>query len=189
MATTNLIVDYFIIGSTSLIWLAPLLFLIQGDKWLSWFQGINLAAGFILLGFIYVLGITISRLADDLSKSWNDRVCDGVFGKSSEPTYHNQLNFIIAKSHSASEYLSYRRSIVRVSRAASVNFLLGFLFWLFFFFTSPVTLPKGTDLMMSVLSLIVLTLSVRELQAVLGGYFHSIKDMYQFLSKEEAKDA
>lgn len=187
MATTNLIVDYLIIGVTGFIWIVPMLLLVQGNKWLSFLGSINVVTGFLLLGFIYILGISVSRLADDVMKRWNDRLRDNVFGEDSDPGYHNRLNLIIAKSVSASDYLSYRRSIIRISRACSLNFFVGFLLWIVVAWVKPIELPNGTEIIISAFSLIVFSLLIRAYPVVLKGYFYTIKDIYGYLRKDQRK--
>ena len=185
MATTNLIVDFLVIGVTSFVWIAPVMFFFQGEKWLSIFSNSSLVLGFIVLGFVYILGISMSRLADDILDRFNDHWRDDVFGKNAKPNYHNRLNLIIAKSVSGADYLSYRRSIIRITRACSLNFLLGAVAWILAELFKPVELPKGVAILLSVFSIAISLLLIRALPIVLKGYFSTIKDIYEYLKKEK----
>ena len=130
MATTNLIVDFLVVGTVSIIWIAPILFVAFGTDWLSVLTELTAAHLPLVLGALYAVGIPVSRLADWLTEGRNDGIRDELFGKDSRPGYHNQLNKIIAVSTSAADYLGYRRSIVRVSRACALDFALGVLAWI-----------------------------------------------------------
>jgi len=187
MATTNLIVDFLVIGVTSFVWISPVLLIVQGNKWFSVFTANSIAIGLVLLGFAYILGISISRLADDLLNRWNDKWCDQVFGKNAKPNYHNQLNFIVAKSESATDYLAYRRSIIRITRACSINFLLGTLAWIPVAVIKSVPLPRGSEIAISALSAVIFFLLIRALPVVLKGYFSTIKDIHKYLSNSTGK--
>jgi hypothetical protein len=189
MATTNLIVDYLVIGVTSFIWITPLLLLLLGDGWLSILTNSNnVGIGIGLLGFVYIIGISISRLADDMLDRLNDKWRDEIFGKNAKPSYHNKLNKIIAVSESASDYLSYRRSIIRITRACALNFLMGLLMWIVLIFCKPVKLPNYTELILSIASAIIFFLLIRALPTVLKGYFSTIKDIYAYLSEKETRE-
>lgn len=182
MATTNLIVDFLVIGVSSFTWIIPLFFLIGRDSGLTSILSSDNAGIWILaLGFIYIIGISINRLADDIFERQNNKWKDDVFGKSSEVSYHKMLNIIIASSESASDYLSYRRSIIRISRACSINFFLGFIFWTLSIFINTTPLQKSTIILLSFTSAIICTLLFRALPVVLKGYFSTIKDIYEKL--------
>jgi hypothetical protein len=185
MATTNLIVDFLVVGVTSFIWIAPILFFVQGDKWLSVFSNSGIVLGLIVLGFVYILGISLSRLADDLLDRFNDRWRDEVFGKNAKPSYHNKLNLIITKSDGAADYLSYRRSIIRITRACSLNFLFGAIAWVLVEWLKPIQLSKGGATIIAVFSAVIFLLLIRALPVVLKGYFNTIKDIYEYIKKEK----
>ena len=185
MATTNLIVDFLVIGVTSFVWIVPTMFFVQGEKWLSIFSNSGIVLGLIVLGFVYILGISINRLADDILDRFNDRWRDEVFGKNARPSYHNRLNLIITKSASGADYLSYRRSIIRITRACSLNFLLGAVSWILVEWFKPIGLPRGSAILVSIFSIAVFLLLFRALPVVLKGYFSTIKDIYENLKKEK----
>ncbi|HUW96583.1 MAG TPA: hypothetical protein VMW58_12425 [Anaerolineae bacterium] len=182
MATTNLIVDYLVIGTASLAWGLPVLLALAGTDWLSSVAKAGVVGAVVLVGSVYVLGICISRVADWLTDGRNDRIRDEVFGPRPQLTYHNRVNFVVAKSESASEYLSYRRSIVRISRSCAVQFAAGCAAW-------PLAAcvgAGGVSLLAGGLGAVICGAASYVMwvgwQLVLKGYFGSVKDMYDSLS-------
>lgn len=187
MATTNLIVDFLVIGIVSLIWLSPIAILIFDIKWLN--NLLNMGAGGLpfILGIVYILGISVSRFADDVTSRWDDKWKDKIFGKGTKPSYHSKLNFVIAQSQSASDYLSYRRSIIRVSRACAVSFMIGCILWIVVAVMKASTIPTAVSISIAVFSLLLSVWLFRAWATVIQGYFHGIKDLYGHLS-EAKKD-
>lgn len=183
MATTNLIVDFLVIGTSSFVWITPLVFFVLGSESLGVLLSVNVSAAFGLIGLVYAVGISVSRLADDIMKPWNDRIHDDVFGTNATLTYHNRLNLIIAKSRSASDYLSYRRSLIRISRACALNFLVGALAWIALAWFEPSDLPGSSEILIAGSSAGMFFLMIRTWSVVLSGYFHTIKDMYSYLTQ------
>ena len=181
MATTNLIVDYLVIGTASSAWALPVLLALAGTDWLSSLAKAGVVGAVLLLGFVYVLGICMGRVADRATDRWNDRIRDEVFGTRPGLTYHNRVNFVVAKSHTASEYLSYRRSIVRISRACAVQFAIGSAAW-------PLAAcvgAGGVSLVAGGVGAVICAAACYVMwsawKVVLRGYFHSVKDMYDAL--------
>lgn len=184
MATTNLIVDYLIIGVSSLAWMLPVLLIVISDQWLCKLTDFGIATSFALLGGAYVLGISMSRFADDLTSRRNNKIRDEIFGKDAEPTYHSRLNLIILNSESATEYLSYRRSMIRITRACAVNFLVAAVAWpgwfcyTWFYRSHP---SLCVTVVTSLACLAVFLLLYRAWPVVLEGYFYTVRDMYGFI--------
>lgn len=184
MATTNLIVDFLVIGLVALIWISPVALLTLDTRWMNNILNIGAAGLPFILGFSYILGISVSRLADDLTNRWDDKWKDEIFGKDAVPNYHNQLNLVIAKSESASEYLSYRRSVIRTARACGVNFAIGSILWIVVAITKADVIPAHVSIFVATFSLISSVWLFRAWSTVLKGYFHGIKDLYGYLHKE-----
>ena len=182
MATTNLIVDFLVIGITSMVWIVPVVVALVGWGWLSVLLGLGAGAIPLLLGLAYVLGLIVSRLADDALDTWNDAWRDRVFGISPATSYHNRINFIFTHSDTAEEYLSYRRSIIRISRSCAINLLLGSLAWAF---TAQWTGVGCAGTIAICFFLLVGSIFLfRTWREVLRGYFRSVEDMYNYLSAE-----
>ncbi len=181
MATTNLIVDFLVIGIAGFVWLGPILAVALGNAWID--KVLNLGTGGLpfVLGFAYILGISISRLADEITDWANDKWRDDVFGKTAKPSYHNQLNYVISHSESASEYLGYRRSIIRTSRACAVNFLLGSTVWIGIASLRPTLVSRDVAVVIAIIAATMSAFLFRAWATVLRGYFHSIKDIYDSL--------
>lgn len=189
MATTNLVVDYLIIGVSSFAWMLPALFILLGEQWLSKITSPGIATAFAMLGIVYILGICMSRFADDLMDRKNDRMRDEVFENDKNTTYHSMLNLIILRSESAADYLSYRRSIVRITRACAVNFLLGIVAWpAWYLYERYLGLAPSSVLTLLVClgCLLLFLLLYKAWPVVLKGYFYSIRDMYEYLRQDSA---
>lgn len=176
MATTNLIVDFLVIGAAAAWWIVPILIAAIDVQWLRSASQIGAGTIPLLLGAMYILGLIVSRLADDVLQHWNRKWRDEVFGVDPEVTYHNMVNVVIASSESASEYLSYRRSVVRISRACAFNLGLGSVGWVLAGALGPV--PLGLVAVLVVVSIIGAALLLRTWLVVLKGYFRIVRDMY-----------
>ena len=183
MATTNLIVDFLIIGITSLVWIAPILLYAMGPEWLGLFDNLGLGQLPIVLGAVYALGIPVSRVADDVTGWWNRRVRDKVFGRPEGARYHQLLNRIIATSDSGSDYLSYRRSIVRVSRASGVSLAAGAVLWMAVNWFRPGCVPSPWNRAIPLACAFSSGIMMRAWHVVLKGYFLSVKDIHAQLAK------
>jgi hypothetical protein len=184
MATTNLIVDFLVIGLIALIWISPVAVLTLETKWIDNILNIGVTGLPFVLGLSYILGISVSRLADDLTSRWDDKWKDEVFGKDAVPSYHSQLNLVIAKSESASEYLSYRRSVIRTARACGVNFAIGAMLWIVLAIVKADVIPAYVSIFVATFSLLLSVWLFRAWSTVLKGYFHGIKDLYGYLHEE-----
>jgi hypothetical protein len=184
MATTNLIVDFLVIGLVALIWISPVAVITLDTKWIENILNMGVGGLPFTLGLSYILGISVSRLADDLTNRWDDKWKDEIFGKNTVPNYHNKLNLVIAKSESASEYLSYRRSVIRTARACGVNFAIGSILWIVIAIVKTNVIPTSLAIFVATFSLLLAVWLFRAWATVLKGYFHGIKDLYSYLHQE-----
>lgn len=185
MATTNLIVDFLVVGTISIVWIAPILLFALGTEWLCSLAKLTAGHVPLILGALYAVGIPVSRLADRLTERWNDGIRDRVFGEGSRPGYHNQVNKIIAMSQGATDYLGYRRSIVRISRACALNFGLGALAWIGLWCLRRGLVPDVCFAGIVVVCVFGAWMMVHAWQVVLEGYFYSVNDIYRWLREEE----
>lgn len=179
MATTNLIVDFFVIGTSALAWIAPILLATCGESLMA--STVELGAGAIpicLVG-LYVIGLVISRFADDVLEHWNKQMKRTIFGEDDRIGYHQRLNYIIVSSSSADEYLGYRRSIVRIARACAVNLVLGALSWGLTAKWLPI--PCLYVIPICFLSIAGAFYLFRTWITVLKGYMLTIRDMHKIL--------
>lgn len=189
MGTTNLIVDFIVIGLASFIWLVPILVMVDGSNWLEQLKSLGNAGVPVVLGFAYVLGLAMSRLADDVTDRLNDNWRDQVFGQDAKPTYHNRLSLIISRSESASEYLGYRRSVIRTARACAISFALGTVAWIALAVKEPTAIPCSGTMFIAGMSAAVSSLLFRTWSVVLKGYFHVIKDIHGYLQEPSRSGA
>ena len=183
MAATNLIVDFLVIGVTSIVWIVPILLGFFGSEWLSLLTSLGAGPVQLLVVALYALGIPLSRVADDVTGSWNRRVRDQVLGPTDGPHYHKLVNRIVVRSESAAGYLSYRRAIVRMSRGHAFNFGLGALCWIALEWLKPACAPQGWKVPIAAGCVLMFLVMIRAWHVVLRGYFHSVRDIYSELPK------
>lgn len=186
MATTNLIVDFLVIGMTSFVWIAPFLQCVEGGQLLAVFANVGLGQVPIIVVAAYVIGIPVSRVADDVTGWWNRRVRDAVFGSTEGPPYHRRLNKIVATCQTGTDYLGYRRSIVRVSRGSGVNLAGGAVAWMAFHWLRPGCVPWPWAGAIAVICAVFAAVMMRAWHVVLKGYFLSVIDIHAQLPKGAA---
>ncbi len=185
MATTNLIVDFLVIGFVSLIWITPLIMLLVNIDTTNFDVLRHPAAIPVTLAFAYIIGIAINRLADDITGRWNRKLKEIYFEKDAR-LYHQLTNYIIAVSDSATEYLSYRRSVIRTARACALNFIIAFPLWLTVAVFKPTVINRKIAYILSLFSLFASIILVRVWYVVLKGYLKGIKDLYDALYKSDS---
>jgi hypothetical protein len=183
MRTSNLLVDFLIIGATCIIWIVPLANIASTGQLIIDFSETDVLA---FVGILYVLGLATNRLADDITTPWDRRVKREVFGESPFPSYHEQLNAAIARSETANEFLSYRRSVVRIARGGILNVLLGLILWVVMLFVSPGYLGWNTTLFLCIGLGILLLVLIRTWAVTLKGYLKAIKNFYILTAPEQS---
>lgn len=183
MATTNLIVDFLVIGISSLVWILPILRLFCLTEQIKDFftaNPLNLALALPLLVLLYVIGIAINRISDYITKKWNDKIEKKVFPKNKVADYHQRLNAVVARSETASDYLNYRRGIVRISRASCLNIALGLLAWILNVFWNRQIFGSKTIIFLIIAALALLLPTLYWTWVVtLRGYFSAVKNFYE----------
>jgi len=173
MKTTNLVVDFVIIGFIAVLGiLAPFAMV-----WPQSFEVFLTAKAEILLKLtpaltvaVYILGVLFNQVADRIDGVWHAAICFLRRPKSLlrwrnekrelQDSEHRMVQAVVLKSASAYDYLSYRRSLMRVFRAlaaASIGSLALYLLLILRIGLIPSEQldPSGTNLVI-VLSLIAL---------------------------------
>lgn len=183
MRTSNLLVDFLIVGATCVIWIIPLLNIATGGRLTFDFSDTDVLA---FVGILYLLGLAVNRLADDLVTRWDRRIKRQVFGESPFPSYHEQLNACIARCETANEFLSYRRSIVRIARGGLLNVVLAFALWLITLFVYPDYLGWNATLFLCIGLGILFFILLRTWSVTLKGYLLAIKNFYILTAPEQS---
>lgn len=123
MNTTALFVEIIVIGAGGTIWLALLVLSVFGYNWIPWKEATSIVTLVPVLSLIYVLGIVIDRLADQLYSTWDKKLRKQEFSSNEE--YHNARTYVY--NYAPDRIISlfeYGRSRLRISRAWSINCLL-----------------------------------------------------------------
>jgi len=124
MKTTSLFVEIVVIGLGGFTWVVLILFSIFGYDEAKLSLVNSLPTAITTLAFIYVLGIIIDRIADNL---YQDIILNKIIKKSQIKTkkeYHKLRALVIDKHEQWAERIAYSRSRQRILRSWILNFIL-----------------------------------------------------------------
>ncbi len=123
MGTTSLFVELVVIGLGGFAWVALILFSIFGYDEAKLTLLNSLPSAITTLAFIYVLGIIIDRIANNLYRHF---ILKKIIAKSSisKKEYDQLMAFIIDKHEQWAERISYSRSRQRILRSWILNFII-----------------------------------------------------------------
>ena len=135
MKTTNLISDFLIIGFImSLSFYMPFViyFNLNIPQIFMFFKGIDTALVIVLFtGIIYVLGIVFNQISDYMVKILDKflrhssiKSKEEEMEESLNDKYHNMVQKIVYASQTSFEYLSYRRTIIRIIRSTYIGIII-----------------------------------------------------------------
>lgn len=119
MDTTELYVEYIIIGMETLLWITMGIFLIIGDT----FSGIilycitNLLPSIMTIGLCYILGLIIDRVADLLFEKRKQKI-------KIKYTLRSGTSIIVWEKFSNSTYAKFTLSRIRILRSTALNSLI-----------------------------------------------------------------
>lgn len=153
MQTSNLITDYIITGFIFILAIIAPGLMIDFPKYTpALLREMDEMSSVVIISFItlitYVVGVINDQLSDAVLKQ---RYVVKMFGfgiiqekrrnvrYKTNKDYYEVLQLVIAKSRNSFEYLSFRRSIIRILRASIVGgmiFIIGHLTWscIFYFY-------------------------------------------------------
>ena len=147
MNTTNLFVELVVIGAGATIGLLLLVLSIFGYTWVPWKELTSSTMLIPLLSIIYLLGIIVDRISDQVTKKWDQGFRLSKFSEGNSKIryeeankkYHKARTFIY--SHASNQIISlfeYGRSRLRICRAWGINsIVLGISIPLFFWRNFP----------------------------------------------------
>jgi hypothetical protein len=123
MSTTSLFVELIVIGVSTLVWLALLIFAVFGYAWVPIDVLLSPAAAVPVLAVVYVLGIISDRIADAVfDRIWSDDLRGPYFQNKAE--YYQARRRILIHSERLSDLLEYGRSRLRICRGWAFNSIL-----------------------------------------------------------------
>ena len=201
MKTTNLFFDYILIGAVWVISFLIPIGLVDYQLLLSIFQSdlLSSAASIsVVTVAVYVIGVLLDQFAnralDVFEKPFKISAISlgkKAFKKETGVSYYEALQSVVIYSQRAYEYLSYRRSIIRITRSL---FTSSVVILPFVVVVSVITyINKGLSkeftldvIFLSVLLIVVAFLRV-EIVKLHSGYYNALKNFYVVTEKENKK--
>lgn len=191
MKTTNLFIDFLVIGFLAVLSVLPFfleIFIAHPPDW----KALAERSAFLLPTItitIYVLGMLFNQASGYVVKLLgvirllpsSKKLRDRTFSEL-DTDYHGAVQLIITKSKEAYAYLSYRRTVIRIYRAI----LSSMLFLSVSMAIVKINLPLefGTKSLIIVSCLCVAIFSGFVFAKNLKGYYSSINIFYKQLSEE-----
>ena len=122
MTTTSLFVELIVIGVGALGWLTMALLAIFGYQWVDFGKLSSLAGLVPALAVIYVLGITVDRIADQVFGPLARRLQSRSFATREDYERAKDLMYVRSPLR---DLMEYNRSRLRICRGWVVNCALG----------------------------------------------------------------
>lgn len=163
MKTSNLITDFLIIGIICIVTFTVPYFMINIEVLKSLFRYKIENPTFliaILTVFTYIIGILFYQISDYGIKFFGKilrineiKIEKDKIKETLDIDYHDALQKIVIKSKNSFDYLSYRRTIIRVIRAI---FFSSFIFVILHLLYSIILCLSGFNLVFSMINLLIL---------------------------------
>ena len=119
MNTTNYILELFIAGVSTIIWVILLLFAFWGDPILTYYKLLGetdkLLLAFVAAPIIYVFGVIVDRLVDSFFDIYNNKSLREKYFLSEEE-YRTARSKIYLQSDSLTNLFEYGRVRIRICR-------------------------------------------------------------------------
>src|SRR3954462_277360 len=134
MNTTDLIVEFLVIGIQVALWIALIFLLISGIDWLSAQNIKDFGAVIValLIPISYPIGIFNDNFSDFLLKRWDNKY-RAEFIKD-ESSSISRVRTLLNGDSPLSKLFEYQRMRIRISRSSSLNFsIIGVLLPIFIF--------------------------------------------------------
>lgn len=188
MNTTNLITDYIISGLLGLLCLALPFFMLNPNL-LSALLSLDLKNETVIAILVTVICYSFGVIFNQFADYFEDKIFSifkiKVITESEDDLkqklnfdHHYALQFIVCKSETAYNYISFRRTMIRILRAIlSLSILLPVLHLLY----SLIFLIKGDRLVFSSLNFVICLISVLMVYFVIKGLIKLYKGYYAAL--------
>jgi len=166
MQTTSILAELLVIGCTALLWVIPILQKVTDGFCCDFLLSSKEIV--ISLALTYLLGILMNYVSDRLFNYFEKKYAKENGGNEIIKKFRSK---ILLSSSSATTYMNTRRSIVRIMRASSCNFLI-YAVIIALSVTNPFKqLPK----------MISFTVVLGTCILFLLGYIHTLIGYYKFL--------
>jgi hypothetical protein len=158
MNTTALFVEFIIIGSGAITWLALLCLSLFGYAWVHWDKVTSIVALIPFLALVYSLGIVIDRLSDLIFSKWDKKIRLNTFPNNAE--YHTARTYVYTyATDKILNLFEYGRSRIRISRAWFINHLMLMVSIPIFVWTQLSKSPTSLQINITIFSIIIFGLS------------------------------
>lgn len=119
METTELYVEYIIIGIETLLWITMGIFLIIGDTFgdVVLYCFTNLLPSIMIIGLCYILGLITDRVADFLFEKRKKKIKEKY-------TIVSGTSIVIWEKYSSSTFAKFTYSRIRILRSTVLNSLI-----------------------------------------------------------------
>ena len=172
MSTTQLSVEYIIIGFETFIWIILSAFCITDIKFI---QLVNKIISFVpvsisLIGVFYIIGIIVDRFSDHIFDPLNNRIKEKY-------KIQSKSIFNIYRKNGHVDFFKYSRSRIRIFRASVINIPLMTISLVLLIV--KYYLPKGFYLLILVLTLGIFfsVCSIIFLEKILESFFRKAKEL------------
>lgn len=192
MKTTNLFIDFLIIGFIGVLPLFPFYHAISGKLEITRDELSKLTSMIlpIVTASVYLIGMLYNQLSGYFVKMLGvvrgvpspKKLQESIFSKSNLD-YYQALQTIISKSPEAYAYLSYRRSIVRIFRSMILSMSV-FIVSTVIALLLPDSISSVEGGVMIILSTLILVFSHIVFAKNLKGYYLSIVNFYKVVCDE-----
>ena len=116
MNTTDLYVEYVVIGLETLCWIFLVLYIIIGDAFLGFLSYCisNIFPTIFLIGVCYVLGLVTDRFVDHLFEKRKNTIKKGY-------PINSSTSLLVWEQHEKSTFASFTLSRIRILRSTAIN--------------------------------------------------------------------
>ncbi|MBU2494871.1 MAG: hypothetical protein KJ571_19795 [Bacteroidetes bacterium] len=167
MQTTSILAELIVIGCTALIWCYPV---IEKVTEINFSTIMNNSGNIVIsLALLYLLGVIVNFIADIFFAKFDDKYSNDYGGKESQQIARTK---ILLKSTEATNYMTIRRSIVRILRASTFNSII---YSILIFFSMADPIPKLANLWDGIIFLIITFFFLMGYRHTLIGYFKFLK--------------
>lgn len=124
MSTTNLIVEFLVIGIQVAIWISLSVLIFTGTDWLEFNKIKELGTAIIalLIAISYPIGIFVDNLADFFLSKEDKKMRNEFI--SDEDKSILRIRTLAGENSPVAELFSYQRMRIRISRSSFLNFLI-----------------------------------------------------------------
>lgn len=186
MSTTSLFVELVVIGVGAAVWLALAVLSVFGCAWLPPPSSIALPALVPALALMYVLGIVVDRIADDLFQPWDGRLRWKRFRAADD--YQRARTIVYDQSDSLRDWFQYNRSRLRICRGWVINSLLCILSANAFIWLQMDGGPRWAVSLFTTVALALLTAGLCSAwHRLADGEYKRLWEEYSFAREEKAR--